>query len=175
LNGRTDQVRPYDLFSDALRTRGPTLNLLFEQARVSPAREGDTVVRDVFAGAIVAVLHEMVREFWVVHNARKSQWKRLGPRVAGYSVPQILAAALENFRMYERWDAAKTEEIAQERSVKILCAVLGVPLKKNAKRLPFRGNVCWSVLDTLTDGAGYARLDAMVRQFAEELEACHTS
>lgn len=132
-------------------------------------------MRDVFAGAIVAVLHEMLREFWVVHNARKSQWKRLGPHVAGYSVPQILSAALENFRKYEQWDAAKAEEIAEERSVKVLSAVLGLPLKKNAKRLPFRGNVCWSVLDTLTDGTGYARLDNMVREFAEQLEACHTS
>lgn len=149
--------------------------MLFEQARVSPAREGDTIVRDVFAGAIVAVLHEMLHDFWVLHNGGKSQWKRLGPQIAGYSIPQILAAALDNFRNYERWDASKAEDPARERSIKILSSVLGAPLKKNAKRPPFRGNVCWAVLDVLTAGAGYTRLDALVREFAEQLEACARS
>lgn len=169
------QPSPYDLFSDALRSRGPTLNLLFEQARISPSREGDTIVRDVFAGAIVAILHEMVKEFWLARNGSKGHWKRLGPQFGGYSVPQILAALLDNFRCSEQWDLRKAEDLAQERSVKILAAVLGIPLKKNAKRPPFRGNVCWAVLEAITAGNGYARLDAMVREFATQLDAVQRS
>lgn len=70
---------PYDEFCRALRSRGPTLNLLFEQARVSPEREGDTIVRDAFACAILTVLHDMLREYWSALGGKKSEWKRLVP------------------------------------------------------------------------------------------------
>jgi hypothetical protein len=161
---------PHETFSNVLRLRGPTLNLLFEQARISPEREGDTVVRDAFAGAIVTVLHDMLRRYWAAQSGSKAQWKHAGPKRNGCSVPQILAAALDNFRHFEEWDAEKPATLAQLRSVKVLCAALDIPLKKTAKHMPFRGNICWFVLDVLSAGEGYGHIDALVREFALALK-----
>lgn len=159
----------FDQFCSALRLRGPTLNLLFEQARISPEREGDVVVRDAFAGAIVTVLHDMLRGYWESQEGTKAEWKHVGPKISGCSIPQIVAAALDNLRHFEEWDSEKPASLAQLRSVKIVCAVLNIPFKKSAKRLPFRGNVCWPVLEMLSGGEGYGRIDALVRDFATAL------
>lgn len=160
-----------EAFGDALRLRGPTLNLLFEQARVSFEREGDTIVRDAFAGAIVTVLHDMLRGFWLEQDGSKADWKHLGAKLNGCSVPQILAAALDNLRYFEDWDSEKPATLAQLRSVKVLSSALDIPLKKSGKRKPFRGNACWQVLEALSGGGGYARLDLLTREFASALDA----
>lgn len=139
----------YHAFCRMLRSRGPTLNMLFEQARISPEREGDTVLRDAFAGALVSVLHGM----------------HAGPAIRGCSVAQILAAALDNLRHFEQWDSEKTAIMLQHRSVRVLCA-LGIPLKKNSKHPPFHGNVYWAVLEAFGTGAGYGSIEALVREFA---------
>jgi hypothetical protein len=164
------RVTPHGAFCDALRLRGPTMNLLFEQARISPDREGDTIVRDAFAGTIVTVLHDMLRAYWQAQNGSKAEWKHVGPKVNGCSIPQILAASLDNFRHFEEWDSEKAATLTQLRSVRILTAALDIPVKKSAKRAPLRGNVCWSVLDALSAGAGYARIYALVREFANALD-----
>jgi hypothetical protein len=147
------------------------LNLLFEQARASLEREGDTILRDAFAGAIVTILHGMLRDYWTIRKAPKRRWKEGDPKIAGFSVPQIFSAAFDNLQYWREWDAEKMSALAHRRSVKILSAVLEIPLKKNAKRLPFRGNVCWSVLEALGGAAGYARIESLVRQAASELDA----
>jgi|GEM_PF-6938484 len=159
----------YEAFCSVLRLRGPTLNLLFEQARISPEREGDGVVRDAFAGAIVTVLHDMLRVYWQAKDGSKADWKHAGPKIKGFSAGQIVAAALDNLRHFEEWDSQKLATLPQMRSLKVLCAVLDIPLKKSAKRMPFRGNVCWPVLDALSAGEGYGRIDALVREFASAL------
>lgn len=161
----------YEVFCNTLRSRGPTLNLLFEQARISPEREGDGVVRDAFAGAIVTVLHDMLRAYWEAQDGTKAEWKHVGPKMNGCSIPQIIAAALDNLRHFEEWDSEKPATLAQLRSVKVLCAVLDIPLKKSAKRVPFRGNMCWLVLEHLSSGGGYGRIDALVRDFATALRS----
>ncbi len=84
----------------------------------------------------------------------------------GCSVPQILAAAVDNFRHWEDWDTEKYENVAQIRSVKVLSAALDLPIKKGGKHTPLRRNVCWLVLERLSEGGGYARIDALVREFA---------
>lgn len=160
---------PYDTLCDSLRTRGPTLNLLFEQARVALDRENDTVLRDAFAGTILLVLYDMLRGYWRVQGRSKSTWKDSGPKFAGYSLPQIVAAAVDNFRHFEDWDAQKPAAVAELRSVRILSAVLNLPTKKHGKRLPIRGNVSWAVLDSLAEGGGYSKIDALVRAYAEAL------
>lgn len=159
----------YEEFCRSLRSRGPTLNLLFEQARVSPEREGDTILRDTFAGAIVSVLHGMLSEYWLSSSGTKDRWKRAGTSVAGYSIGQILTAALDNFRHFEQWDCEKPADLLKRRSVKVLCAVLGLDGKKTSKHPPFRGNVCWPALEALSRG-GYGTLEALAREFAGALE-----
>jgi hypothetical protein len=161
---------PYEAFFRALRSRGPTLNLLFEQARVSPEREGDTIVRDAFASAIVTVLHDMLRDYWSSIGGTKNEWKRAGLPLNGYSVAQVLAAALDNSRYFEEWDREKMPALLRRRSVKTLCALLGIQYKKPSKNRPFCGNVCWAVLETLAGGAGYGGIEASVREFAQQLE-----
>lgn len=160
---------PYARLCESLRSRGPTLNLLFEQARFSLERDGDGLVRDAFAGTIVLVLHEMLDAYWRDNKGSRAQWKRAHPTFRGYSVPQVLAAALDNFRYYADWDAQKPSTVAQVRSVRILTSVLQIHVKKNAKRPAFRGNVCWAVLEQLAEGGGYTRLDALVRESAQTL------
>jgi hypothetical protein len=81
----------------------------------------------------------------------------------------VLSAALDNFRYCADWDAQKPSTVAQMRSVRILCSVLDIHVKKNAKRPAFRGNVCWPVLEQLSQGGGYTRLDALVRESAQTL------
>lgn len=164
----------YEAFCGTLRLRGPTLNLLFEQARVSPDREGDTIARDAFAAAIVSVLQGALRSHSTSLGAPKDLWKRAGPRLAGFSVGQVLTAALDNARHFEEWDVEKAAALQQRRSVKILSAVLGIPLKKGAKHAPFRGSVCWAVLETLSNGGDYRAVEALVREFAAALERTGT-
>ncbi|HKU68950.1 MAG TPA: hypothetical protein VJP85_14345 [Candidatus Baltobacteraceae bacterium] len=159
----------YDVFCRVLRARGPTLNLLFEQARISPQREGDTILRDSFAGAIVNVLYGMLRDYWTSLGARKEEWKHAGTRVSGYSIAQLLAAAAENSRRFEDWDREKPSLLAQRRSVKILCAVLDIPVKNVSKHRPFSGNICWAVLETVSHGGGYRGVETQVREFADAL------
>lgn len=120
---------PYEAFCQTLRSRGPTLNLLYEHARVSPEREGDTIVRDAFASAIIAVLHGMLRDYWVSLGAKKHSWKHAGPRIDGCSIGQVLSEAKDK-----------------------------TPHKK------------WAVLETLSGGSGYGALEALVREFAAELQ-----
>lgn len=159
-----------DAFNAALRARGPTLNLLFEQARVSADREGDTILRDAFAAAIVTVLEAMVRGYWNSLNGTKNEWKHAGIPINGYSIAQILVAAVEDSRCHGEWDREKPSTLTQRRSVKILCAALGIELKKNSKQRPFCGNVCWAVLEALSNGSGYGGVEAHVRAFATALE-----
>lgn len=166
---------PYDVFCRTLRSRGPILNMLFEQARISLEREGDTILRDAFAGALVAVLHDMLLDLWVALGATKSEWKHCGPGIQGWSVAYILSAALDNSRHFMEWDAEKSSVLMQRRSVKVLCTALGVPVKKASKRAPFRGNVCWAVLEALTAGGGYGAIEALVREFAASLHGKHES
>lgn len=85
------RVTPLLRLQQALRSHGPTLNLLYEYARA--ASEEDATVREAFAGAIAVVLHDLVRRFWKECGANKHDWKSLPPAVEGYSVPQLLAAA----------------------------------------------------------------------------------
>jgi hypothetical protein len=158
-------------FYESLRSRGPTLNLLFEQARMSLDREDDTILRDAFAGTIVVILNDMLRGFWRAHAGSKADWKNLGQRVRGHSIAQILAAAVDNFHHFEEWDASKPDIVWDLRSTKILCDILDIPAKKTHKQPPFRGNVCWAVLDAVTAGEAYGKLDALVREFAAALEA----
>ncbi len=160
---------PYETLCDSLRSRGPTLNLLFEQARIALDRESDTILRDAFAGTIFIVLHDMLRGYWRAQGGSKAAWKDAGPKFNGCSLPQVIAAAVDNFRHFEEWDAQKPAELSQLRSVRILSAVLDIPTKKSGKRPPFRGNVCWGVLETLAEGAGYTKIDALVRAYAEAL------
>lgn len=166
---------PYEEFYRVLRARGPTLNLLFEQARVSPEREGDTILRDAFAGAVISVLYGMLRAYWLSIGGTKWQWRCSGPTVGGYSIGQILAAALDNARHFEDWDSEKAATIVQLRSVRVLSAVLALELKKNSKRLPFRGNVSWAILGALTRAEGYRALETLVREFAQALPVTHAT
>lgn len=85
------RVSPLLHLQQALRSHGPTLNLLYEYARA--ASEEDETVREAFAGAIATVLHEQLRRFWKECGANKHDWKSLGPIVEGNSVPQVIAAA----------------------------------------------------------------------------------
>lgn len=150
---------PYDDFCRTLRSRGPTLNLLFEQARVSPEREGDTILRDAFSRAIVSVLHNMLREYWTAAGGTKNQWKRSEPLQNGCSIGQIFRAALDN---------------SGERSMKILCTAFSIPAKKHSKHSPFRsGSVCWLVLEALGEPLGYGSIEAKVRQFASQVQTLH--
>lgn len=165
----------YDAFCAALRARGPTLNLLFEQARISPEREGDTILRDAFAGALVTVLHGMLHDYWVSESGTKYEWKHTGAPASGWSVAQILSAALDNLRHFEEWDSEKAESMLGRRSVKVLCSALAIPSKKTSKHAPFRGNVCWAVLEMLSAGGGYGALEALVREFAAALHQKHAS
>jgi hypothetical protein len=160
---------PTQRFYDSLRGRGPSLNLLFEQARIALDREDDTILRDAFAGTIAVVLNDMLRSLHRTMRGSKSDWKNCGPRIAGHSIAQIVGAAAENYRHYELWDVSKPDEVWSMRSARILADVLGLPAKKSRKQPPFRGNVCWAVLDTVTGGTGYTRLDALVREFAGDL------
>ena len=160
---------PYTRLGESLRSRGPTLNLLFEEARFSLERDGDGVIRDAFAGTIVLVLHDMLAGYWRESGGSRAQWKRATPSFGGYSFPQVLAAALDNYRHFADWDAQKPATLAQMRSVRVLAGVLDIPVKKAAKRPAFRGNVCWAVLERLTDRGGYTRLDALVRESAQTL------
>jgi hypothetical protein len=164
-----------EAFSSALRARGPTLNLLFEQARVSAGREGDTILRDAFAVAVITVLDAMMREYWYSLSGTKNEWKHAGTRINGYSIAQILAAAVDNSRCYGDWDREKPSVLVQRRSVKILCAALGIALKKNSKQRPFCGNVCWAVLETLSNGSGYGGVEMHVRAFATAMESSRSA
>ncbi len=137
-------------------------------------RESDTILRDAFAGTIAVVLYDMVRGYWRAQSGSKAEWKDAGPKIAGFSLPQILAAAVDNFHHYEEWDAQKAATLTQVRSVRILSAVLSISIKKHSKRPPFRGNVCWPVLEALANGGGYTRLDALVREFALNLQLSRT-
>lgn len=85
------RVSPLLRLQQALRSHGPTLNLLFEYARA--ASDDDATVREAFAGAIALVLHDLVRRFWKECGANKHDWKSVGPLLDGYSIPQLLAAA----------------------------------------------------------------------------------
>ncbi len=165
----------YDSFCRALRLRGPILNMLFEQARVSPEREGDTILRDAFAGALVTVLHDMLRAYWTSLGGTKSEWKHAGPLMNGWSVAYVLSAALDNLRHFEEWDAQRRAEFVQRRQVKLLCSALGIELKKTSKQMPFRGNVCWAVLEALSAGGGYGPIEAAVREYAAALRDNHAS
>lgn len=84
-------VSPLVRLQQALRSHGPTLNLLFEYARA--ATPEDEAVREAFAGAIASVLHDRLRRFWKDCGAVKHDWKAVGPLIQGYSVPQIISAA----------------------------------------------------------------------------------
>lgn len=163
-------ANPYEAFCNALRSRGPTLNLLFEQARISPEREGDTVLRDAFAGALIGVLAGMLEQYWLCLSGTKYEWKRMGALLGGYSIAQILSAGLDNSRHFEDWDKEKTAAFLQHRSVKVLSAVLGIPVKKTSKHAPFRGNVSWALLETLSAGGGYRSIESLVREFAASLQ-----
>ncbi|HET9095388.1 MAG TPA: hypothetical protein VFN37_01895 [Candidatus Baltobacteraceae bacterium] len=160
----------YDTFCAALRARGPTLNLLFEQARVSVEREGDTIVRDAFAGAVVTVLHGMLHDYWVSQSGTKYEWKHASAPANGWSVAHVLSASLDNLRHFEEWDSEKAALMIGRRSVKVLCSALAIPFKKTSKHAPFRGNVCWAVLETLSEGGGYGAIEALVREFAAALD-----
>jgi hypothetical protein len=160
----------FSTFCETLRSRGPTLNLLFEQSRIALEREQDTIIRDAFAGAIVSVLHDMLREYWLAQNGSKKAWKHAEPKIGGFSVPQILEAALDNIRHFEDWEADRETSIGPVRSVRVLSSVLDVPVKKNGKRAPLRGNVAWPVLVALSSGGSYARIHALVQQVAENFE-----
>lgn len=162
-------AHPYDIFCSVLRSRGPTLNLLFEQARISPEREGDTILRDAFAGALVTVLHGMLHKYWLSLNGTKDEWKHAGAPAGRWSVAQLLSAALDNLRHFEEWDSEKGASMIQRRSVRVLCAALTIQLEKTSKRAPFRGNVCWAVLEALSEGGGYGPVEALVRDFAAAL------
>lgn len=159
----------YESFCGLLRSRGPTLNLLFEQARMASEREGDTVMRDAFAGALIWTLHGMLRQYWETTGASKAQWRRAGPLIAGYSIGQILTAALDNVRHFEDWDNEKSAVLLERRNVRVLCAALALPVKKSAKSAPFRGNVSWALLGALSQSTGYGALETLVREFARHL------
>lgn len=161
---------PYEHFCSTLRSRGPTLNLLFEQARVSPEREGDTIVRDAFAAALVTVLHGMLRELWASLGGTKTSWKGAGPLVNGLSIGQILAAAVDNSRRFEEWDREKVPELLAHRSVRVLCVILAISVKKAPKHPPFRGSVCWAILEALGGGGDYRAIEALVREYAANLQ-----
>ena len=124
---------PLARFTQALRSHGPTLNLLYEYARA--ASEEDAAVRDAFAGAIAAVLHDRLRRLWTECGATKQHWKSLGPIVEGHAVPQIVAAAA----------------------------------KRNGKKHGLRSNAAWPLLEMLAAGGGYARIDELVRAYAQAL------
>ncbi len=87
-------MTPLLRLQQALRSHGPTLNLLFEYARAAPDEEW--TVREAFAGAIALVLHDLVRRFWKDCGANKHDWKSIGPLLDGYSIPQLLAAAAKH-------------------------------------------------------------------------------
>jgi hypothetical protein len=165
----------HSAFCEMLRSRGPTLNLLFEQARMALERNEDTVVRDAFAGAIITVLHDMLRAYWSAQDASKKSWKHIAPKIGGFSIPQILEAALDNVRHYEDWQTDRNTSIAHVRSVRVLSNVLDVPLKKNAKRAALRGNVAWPVLVALSTGGSYAQIQSLIQQVAENLEKSRRS
>lgn len=114
-------------------------------------RDEDTVLRDAFAGAIITVLHDMLRAYWVAQSASKKSWKHIAPKIAGFSIPQILEAALDNVN------------------------VLDIPMKKSAKRAPLRGSVAWPVLVALSTGGSYAQIQSLVQQVAENLEKIRKS
>lgn len=164
-----DAAPAYESFCGLLRSRGPTLNLLFEQARMASEREGDTVMRDAFAGALIWALHGMLRQYWETAGASKAEWRRAGPLITGYSVGQILSAALDNVRHFEDWDTEKSAALLDRRNVRILCMVLGLPAKKSAKHPPFRGNVSWALLGALSQSTGYGAIESLVREFARHL------
>ncbi len=168
----TSETSPstYTAFREALRSRGATLNLLFEQARLSLERDQDAIVRDAFASAIIFVLHDMLRDYWIAQDASKKAWKHTPPLIGGFSIPQILEAAVDNIRHFEDWEADRNMSIARIRSVRILSNVLDVPLKKSAKRVPLRGNVSWAVLVALSCGGSYAQIHSLVQQVAENIE-----
>lgn len=79
-------------------------------------------------------------------------------------------AWFDNARHFEEWDAQKAATMLQRHSVKVLCAALAIETKKNSKHAPFRGNVCWAVLEAVSAGSGYGTIEALVRQYADELQ-----
>lgn len=165
----------YSAFCETLRSRGATLNLLFEQARLSLERDEDTIVRDAFGSAIIVVLHDMLRDYWIAQEASKKAWKHTEPKIGGFSIPQILEAAVDNIRHFEDWQADRNTSIAHVRSVRVLSSVLDVPVKKNAKRAPLRGNVAWGVLVALSSGSSYAQIHSLVQQVAENIAKIRNS
>jgi hypothetical protein len=125
---------PYTRLCDALRRHGPTLNLLYEYARTASDEEHN--LREAFATAIAAVLHDVLRRFWKECGRGKHEWKTSGPLVHGCSVPQVISAAA----------------------------------KHNGKKHGLRTNGAWTLLEMLSERAGYSRIDARIREYAALLD-----
>jgi len=117
----------------------------------------------VFAGAILVVLNNLLQRFKKDLNSSGNQWGSAGPKVNGYSIGVIFAAAAANFRHHDEW--ARTQ--MPNTSMEVLCAILDRPLMTNGFPT-IRANVCRDVI-MIVSGGSVDRLYQITFEYAKAL------
>lgn len=126
--------------------------------------------REIYAGAIVMVLNNLLQRFKRDLRADDGVWRDTGPFFGGASFGSVLAAAANNFRHHDEWARTEPPSAQQLNSIKIIAAALQRPVAMDGKHHPFRDNVCCSLLRVLSDGDNQ-RLNRNIFAFAAGLAA----
>lgn len=89
------------------------------------------------------------------------------PKIEGYSVGVVFAAAAANFRHHDEWARAMKIDDRQRTSMEPLCAILGKDLWTQG-RPTLRTNVCREVLLKVSKGST-DRLYRLMFEYAKAL------
>jgi hypothetical protein len=73
-------------------------------------------------------------------------WDECSPLIKGCSFGSVVTAAANNFRHHDEWARRDPPTEKQMKSIRVIAAVLKVPIGKNGNGHPFRRNVCPEVV-----------------------------
>lgn len=106
------------------------------------------------AGAIMVMLQNLLMRFKNDLKATDADddWDKCSPLIEGCSFGSVVTAAANNFRHHDEWARRDPPTEKQMKSIRVIAAVLKVPIGKNGNGHPFRRNVCPEVVEALSDG-----------------------
>jgi hypothetical protein len=123
----------------------------------------------VFAGAILVVLNNLLQRCKRDFGASDTQWDSADPKIYGYSIGVVFAAAAANFRHHDEWARLRNLDDRPRASMEPLCAVLGRNLLTQGYPT-IRTNVCREVLIAIS-GDSVDRLYKLTFDYAKALAA----
>lgn len=111
------------------------------------------LVSATLAGTIAVIQHNLLVRLKLDLNASEDEWRKTPPAFGGYSLGEIFSAAAANFRHYDEWASTKSPTAQQLASMKVLCALLNIPVLTAHGDPSIRSNVCGKVLMLLSRGS----------------------